>query len=467
MDVEIFVTPGLGDNTFVIVSGDEAAVIDPQRDAERFIAAADTRRARIRAVLETHVHNDYVSGAHEIRDAHGAELYLPADGGYEFAHRGSREGEEVRVGDLRIVAIDTPGHTFEHIAWLVYEGESDEPSAVFSGGSLLVGSAGRTDLLGPDHTSALTEHQYATVQRLAALPPSVQLLPTHGAGSFCVSSMPSTSRISTLGAELKSNDLVLARSLADFEDELTGELMAYPAYYAHMAPTNRRGVPVLRGTPTIPQLDAAAFTAAVEAGATVIDARERDEFAAAHIAGSLNIELNSGFGSYVGWVLTYDAPIVLILPEGNGDEHAVEAMNQLLRIGWQTPAGVLTGGIDAWTAAGGETRSYPSVDPEQMCTAMSDGTPMRVLDVRQPLEWQWGTLPESITVFVSDLPGRLDEVAAEADGTPLWAICSNGHRAAIAASLLDARGIPVVMVGAGGVGEVRQKCRARETAAAT
>ncbi len=457
MDIEVFVTPGLGDNSFLLTSGDEAVVVDPQRDAWRFLEAADSRRVRVRAVLETHVHNDYVSGAHEVRDAHGATLYLPADGGYEFDHVGSREGEELRVGDLRLVAIDTPGHTFEHIAWLVYEGDAQEPSAVFSGGSLLVGSAGRTDLLGPDHAAALTRHQYETVQRLKALPASTQLLPTHGAGSFCVSSMPSTSRTSTLGAELRANDMVLAASPVEFEAELTGELMAYPAYYAAMAPLNRAGVPVLRRTPGLPVLGVEELAVARDRGVTVVDARGRDEFAAAHIPGSLNIELNSGFGSYVGWVLPFGSPTVLVLPDRDGA--AAEAATQLLRIGWPMPEGVLDGGVEAWAGSGRETRSYATATPEELCDALSGDTPPYVLDVRQPLEWTWGTVPGSTTLFVSDLPGRESEVGTD---RPVYVLCSNGHRAAIATSLLDRTGHEPVLVGDGGVGEVLRLCRRRQ-----
>ncbi len=461
MDIEVFVTPGLGDNSFLLTSGDEAVLVDPQRDAWRFLEAAGARKARVRAVLETHVHNDYVSGAHEVREAHGATLYLPADGGYEFDHVGSREGEELRVGDLRLVAIDTPGHTFEHIAWLVYEGDAEEPAAVFSGGSLLVGSAGRTDLLGPDHTAALTKHQWETVQRLKALPASTQLLPTHGAGSFCVSSMPSTSRTSTLGAELRANDMVLATSPAEFEEELTGELMAYPAYYPYMAPLNRTGVPVLRRTPDLPLLGVADFAAVRDTGVTVVDARGRDEFAAAHLPGSLNIELNSGFGSYVGWILEFGSPVLLVLPEVEGA--AADAATQLLRIGWPMPQGVLDGGVEAWAAAGQPTRSYATAGPRELCDALSEDPAPQVLDVRQPLEWKWGTIPDSTTLFVSDLPGREAEVDPD---SPVYIICSNGHRAAIAASLLDATGHQPVLVGEGGVGEVLRMCRERRAVSA-
>jgi glyoxylase-like metal-dependent hydrolase (beta-lactamase superfamily II) len=165
MDFEIFNTPGLGDNSYLLRSGDEGVLIDPQRDAWRFLTAADRMGVRIRAVLETHVHNDYVSGAHEVRAATGAELVLPARGGYEFAHRPADEGDEVTVGDMRLVALATPGHTPEHLAWLVYGTDEPGPRALFSGGSLLVDSAGRTDLLGEAYTDELTRHQYATLSR--------------------------------------------------------------------------------------------------------------------------------------------------------------------------------------------------------------------------------------------------------------------------------------------------------------
>ncbi len=461
MDIEVFVTPGLGDNSFLLTSGDEALVVDPQRDAWRFLEAADSRRARVRAVLETHVHNDYVSGSHELRAAHGAELVLPADGGYEFDHRGAREGEEVRVGDLRVVAMATPGHTFEHLAWLVYEGDAAEPVAVFSGGSLLVGSAGRTDLAGAESTAALTRHQYESVQRLRALPASTQLLPTHGAGSFCVSAMPSTSRTSTIGAELRSNDLVLARTPEEFEDELTGELMAHPAYYAQMAPLNRAGVPVLGAVPEIPVLDVDAFAEQVEAGVVVVDARDRDSFAAAHLPGSLNIELNSGFGSYVGWMLEFGAPVLLVLPDD--PDAAIGAATQLLRIGWPVPVGVLAGGVEAWGSSGRATGSYRTADPADLCAALTGGEEAVVVDVRQPLEWQWGTLSGSTTLFIADLPSRLAELPTD---RPVWFVCSNGHRAAIAASLLAGAGGEPVLVGSGGVGEVQRLCRERQEAPA-
>jgi len=460
MDFEVFATPGLGDKSYLLRSGDEAVLVDPQRDAWRFLAAAEKLGARVRAVLETHVHNDYVSGAHEVRAATGAQLMLPARGRYEFAHRAVDEGDEVTVGDLRLVALATPGHTPEHLSWLAHQAGQPEPQMLFSGGSLLVGSAGRTDLLGPEFTEALTKDQYATLSRLAALPDAVQVLPTHGAGSFCVAAMPSTLPTSLIGVERRRNPLLLAKDLIGFTEELSGELMSYPKYYAHMAPINRSGPPVLGTLPQPPEVSAEAVAEALRAGTWVVDARDRDAYAAGHIPGSVNIELNSGFGSYVGWLLPFDAPILLVLPEPAG-ESLTEVMTQLIRIGWSNIRGHFPGGMAQWQAHGGDVSSYPVASADDLCEAHLRGEHQTVLDVRQPLEWGWGTIPDSQTIFVADLLERINEVPRT---DPVWVICSNGHRAGIAASLLDRAEISVRLVGEGGVGEWRVRCRSLRTA---
>jgi glyoxylase-like metal-dependent hydrolase (beta-lactamase superfamily II)/rhodanese-related sulfurtransferase len=449
VDVEVFVTAGLGDNSYLLTSGDEAAVIDPQRDAWRFLQAARAQGAVIRAVLETHVHNDYVSGAHEIRAATGAQIIAPAKGRYEFPHRPADEGDEVMIGDLQVAAMATPGHTYEHISWLA--SEAGAPAAVFTGGSLLVGSAGRPDLLGDRHTAELTHAQYATLQRLAALPGAVRVLPTHGAGSFCVAAMPTTQRTSTIAAEKQDNPLLTASDRAEFTTELCSELMAYPAYYAHMAPINRAGPPVLGGLPAVSALTVPEVRAQAGAGAVIVDTRDRDEFAAGHIPGSVNIELNAGFGSYAGWMLPFDAPMILVLP-GPAEAALAEAVTQLLRIGWSQVRGYLDGGIAAWP---GGLRSYPTATAAELCDAAARGDDPLILDVRQELEWAWGTIPGSRTLFLADLPRQLGTIPRD---HTTWVICSNGHRASIAASLLDAAGVPVRLIDADGVTGYRRHC---------
>lgn len=449
MDVETFVTLGLGDNSFIVASGGEAVLIDPQRDAWRFLAAAERRGWRIRHVLETHVHNDYVSGALEARAVTGAEIVVHGGAGpYGFPHRAIEPGADVRLGDLRLVARAAPGHTFEHLAWEAHVPGRAQPTAVFTGGSLLVGSAGRSDLLGEDLAEELARLQYRTVHDLAKLPADTRVMPTHGAGSFCVSNAPSAERVSTIGTELATNVALLADDEDAFVRQQLASLGRYPAYYPRMAPINRAGPPILGRLPSLPALspsDAAAFIAR---GAWVIDGRDRTEFAAGHVPGSINIELDDAFGTYVGWIVPFGAPLVLVLPVPL-DESANYATAQLVRIGWDVPAGHIAGGIEAWLASGRPTRSYPVAAMRELFERrVRLGEDLRILDVRQPAEWRDdGAIPDSLQMFVADVPTRIGELPRDAE---LWVVCTTGHRAAIAASLLDRADTPVRLVARGG-----------------
>lgn len=460
--LELFVTRGLGDTSYLLESGGEAVLVDPQRDAWRFLAAAEARGVRVVRVLETHVHNDYLSGALEVRAATGAEIVAPARGGYEFEHRSADEGDSLELGAYRLTAMATPGHTPEHLTWLVHEigGTGDDPDpdpvAAFTGGSLLVGSVGRTDLLGPALADALTRDQQRTLQRLGALPGGVRILPTHGAGSFCSAGPVAKGRETTIAAERTGNP-TFARMNDDptaFRDRLVGSLGRVPAYYAHMAPLNREGPRVLGGYREPAALDPESFAAKATAipGATIVDGRGRAAFAAAHLPGSLNIELDDSFASYVGWLVPFGGPLLLVLPEPAA-ESSREATTQLLRIGYERVLGTLAGGIGAWQDAGRPVSSYETTTIDQvnaeLAAAAGDGAPApTILDVRQPIEWRDdGAIPGAQRIFVADLPARLAEVPA---GSAVTVLCKSGARAAIAASLLDAAGRDVRLVARGG-----------------
>ncbi|HEX8024819.1 MAG TPA: MBL fold metallo-hydrolase, partial [Candidatus Limnocylindrales bacterium] len=444
MDLELFVTRGLGDSSYLLASGREAVLVDPQRDAWRFIAAAEAKGWRIVRVLETHVHNDYLSGAIETHEATGAVITAPARGRYEFDHVGADEGDRFELGEYTITAMATPGHTPEHLSWLVAEAGAAAgpdgtvaPVAAFTGGSLLVGSVGRTDLLGPALAPAMTLDQQRTLQRLAALPDDVRILPTHGAGSFCSAGPVAASRTTTIGDERLGNATFAGIDLDvdTFRDRLLGGLGLVPAYYAHMAALNRAGPRVLRGYRPPPALDPAGVVRAQAAagGATIVDTRRRDLFAAGHIEGSLNIELNDTFAAYVGWLLPFAAPLVLVLGEPV-EASLEEATTQLLRIGYERVLGHLEGGVEAWRAAGHELSSYPITTME----SVNAGREPVLLDVRQPNEWRdEGVVPGSRHIFVADLPRRLGELPA---GEPVTVFCRTGHRAAMAASILDGTG---------------------------
>src|SRR5215207_6366491 len=309
MELDVLITEGLGDASYVLTWGDEAAVVDPQRDVERFVDAADARGAVIRRIVETHVHNDYVSGALELRAATGAEIWGPAEAGYSFGYRPVENGTEIPFGDASLLGVATPGHTPEHLAYLLHDGA--EPIALFSGGSLMVGGAGRTDLLGPESTDELTRLQFRSMRRLADLPDEVRVLPTHGAGSFCAVGSQGEQQTSTIGEERATNlSLTETDEEAFVRRQLTG-LMAFPDYFADMAPINRAGPPVLGAPPRPRAMTADQVADALVAGARLVDVRDGSAFARRHVAGSLSVPLEPSFASYVGWLLPFATPVVL------------------------------------------------------------------------------------------------------------------------------------------------------------
>ena len=453
MHLESFLTRGLGDTSYLLASNDESLIVDPQRDIGPILAAARARGVRVTRVVETHVHNDYVSGALELRAVTGAPIAGPARAGYAFPLEPLAEGDELTLGALRIVAAETPGHTAEHLSYLVYEGDAEEPTAVFAGGSLIVGSAGRTDLLGPDATLELTRAQHRSLNRLSALPDRTLLLPTHGAGSFCSSSPPGEERTSTIGRERASNPALADSKMGEaafLERRLTG-LLAYPSYYSYIAPINRAGPRVYGDVPVPPGLTASRLRERIDAGVWVVDGRDRRRFAAGHIRGSLAIELDDSFASYVGWIVPFGAPIVLVLPEDRPEhEAATEAATQLFRIGYEAIDGYLQGGVDAWVETGWSLGSYPVASIDEL-TAAVQGQRARVLDVRQQTEWDAGHLKGSTHVFVGDVQDHIEEIPRDLE---VWTVCATGHRAAMAASLLDRAEIPVRLVTPGGVPDV-------------
>jgi glyoxylase-like metal-dependent hydrolase (beta-lactamase superfamily II)/rhodanese-related sulfurtransferase len=449
--IDAFVSEGLGDSTYLLTSKDEAAVIDPQRDVQRVLTRAAELNARVTAVVETHVHNDYVSGALELRDRTGAGLILPAGGGYAFDHEPAGDGERIRIGGAELVAMSTPGHTPEHLAWIARVGEA--PLAVFTGGSLMIGGAGRTDLLGPARTLELTRAQFRSLSRLRELPDEVQVLPTHGAGSFCGSSGPDGPRTSTVGAERVTNDALRERDAGRFVAARLTRLLEYPAYYRHMARVNRAGPPLMAELIPPEAFGPAELERAVAAGAYLVDGRPRHDFARAHIMGALNVELDEQFASYVGWLVPWNAPLALVLPDPQQDA-LVEALGQVRAIGFDSVIGHLAGGVAAWEAEGREVASYPTATIDELCVALHEGA-AQVLDVRQPNEWADGIIPGSRTIFVADLPDRMEDVSG--DGRT-WITCRTGHRSAIAASLLDGAGHDVALVTPDGVPNVLERC---------
>jgi glyoxylase-like metal-dependent hydrolase (beta-lactamase superfamily II)/rhodanese-related sulfurtransferase len=446
--VEPYFTPGLGDASYVVASGGDALVVDPQRDVGRFLDDALAEGLHVRYVVETHVHNDYVSGSAEVRARTGATIVGPAEAGFGFEHRAIDEGDDLRLGDLRLVALRTPGHTPEHLSYALHEGDRNEPTAVFTGGSLIVGNAGRTDLLGEERANELTRAQFRSLRRLSALPDATLVLPTHGAGSFCTAGEGVDERTSTIGRERDRNPALAAPDEDSFVRQQLSGLQAFPRYYSRMAPINRSGPPVVGNVPQPPPLTVEDVETEMTRGAALVDGRSGAAFAARHVPGSVNVPLDDLFASYVGWVLPFDAAIALLLPEPVG-ERLAEAAAQLFRIGRERVLGYLRGGVSAWIDAGRETRRYPTVSADDLASELRAGADAGgILDVRQLPEWEAGHVEGSLHLFIGDLPPRIGELPRDRD---LTVACATGHRSSIGASLLQREGFAVRLVTPGGI----------------
>ncbi|MFB7174935.1 rhodanese-like domain-containing protein [Streptomyces sp. NPDC056254] len=443
--IEVIATPSLGDTSYLLASGDEAALVDPQRDSWELMASCAAKGVRIRYVLETHVHNDYVSGALEVRAATGATVAGPARAPYAFDHLPLAEDDEIRVGDVTVRAVETPGHTAEHTSYLVFDADARAPSAVFTGGSLLVGNAGRTDLSGGGRTEELARAQYRTLRRLALLPDGTRVLPTHGAGSSCAAGPVSGERTSTVGAERRTNPVLTAQDEEEFVRGRMSGLPPYPAYYPHMGSLNGAGPRVLGGPPVARPLTPTMVEGLLGGGAQIVDGRDRAAFAAGHLPDSICDELDDRFASLVGEVVPFGTRLVLVLPEP-AEEAAHEAIAQLLRIGYDDIAGYLAGGTDAWAAAGRPLRTFRTADAAALAGHV-DGR--RLLDVRP--DRPEGGIPGSLAVPLAELPRRIGELPRDRE---IVVVCGSGRRAAVAAGLIDRAGIPVTAVISGGALEL-------------
>jgi glyoxylase-like metal-dependent hydrolase (beta-lactamase superfamily II)/rhodanese-related sulfurtransferase len=437
MQLEIISTEELGDRSYVVHDGAVAVVIDPQRDLDRVTTLLDRLGLTPSLVLESHIHNDYVTGGYELARRSDARYGVNADDDVSFQRLAIRDGDELDAGTLRVRVVATPGHTDTHLAFVVTDtAHADQAPAVFTGGSLLYGSVGRTDLVDPARTEELTRAQYHSAHRLAeTLPDEAPIYPTHGFGSFCSTGSAAGGSGSTIGIERTRNDALTAVDEQSFVDKLIANLGAYPAYYAHMAPLNRQG-PEAPDTSAPSLVDATELAKRIAAGEWVIDLRDRVAYAADHLAGTISIVLGTQFATYVGWLAPWDTPITLI---GETPQHVSDAQRQLIRIGVDRLAGAATGTLDELTAANQERRDYPR---ETFTGVTTIGSGDVVLDVRRDDERANGFIPGSAHLPLHSLLSRLDELP---EGR-LWVHCASGFRASIAASLLDRAGRDVVYI---------------------
>ena len=421
VDLVPLVDEGLGNSAYLVDLGDgRALVVDVSLDLRAVWEAARSRGLRLAFAADTHLHADFLSGARQLAATEDTRVLASAAGHREFTHTGLRDGDEIDLGGLRLRAMTTPGHTHEHLSFLLLDGEA--PVGVFTGGSLLVGAAARTDLVAPEQTETLARQQFASLHRLAALPDDVAVWPTHGAGSFC-SAPPGAERTSTIGHEKATNPLLRHENEDDFVAALLGSLGSYPPYFLRLGEINRRGPAVLDAAPGMAPLDVTAVRALLADGAQLVDVRPVADFAAAHVPGSLSIPLRPVFASWLGWLAPHDTPLVIVR---NSDQDPAEIAWQAAKIGYPNLAGEL--GLDAWIAEGQPTTSIRLVGPGQVDD--------HVLDIRQAPEFAAGHLPGAVHVELGDLADHPDT----APRGPLVVMCGHGERAMGAASLLGRAG---------------------------
>ncbi|MDP8930090.1 MAG: rhodanese-like domain-containing protein [Actinomycetota bacterium] len=440
MDVHRLADPGLGNSAWLVDLGDGSAlVVDPSRDLRNVLEETGKRGLRIRWVAETHLHADFVSGARELVSLFpDATFFAPAQAELDHPHEPVAEGVEVDLGGLTLRPVATPGHTPEHLAYLLLDG--DRPQALFSGGTLIVDGVARPDLLSPELTEPLARDAWRSItERLLTLPEDLDVYPTHGGGSFCSAGSPDRA-VTTIGEQRAANPLLQAGDEDAFVQRLLQGLGSFPPYFLKLPEVNRGGPRRYgRQTPTLPRLDPDEVERRVAAGARVIDVRPIGEYAAGHVPGSLSIELRGQFATWLGWLVEdLTAPLVFIVGETQDRDDLVR---QCLKIGYENLAGELAGGVEAWRATGREIAA----------TQLTDTPPIdrTVVDVRQRSEWETGHIPDAVHVELGDVTSAADKLPNDR----LITHCVHGQRSTTAASILEQAGRPDVAVFTGGPDE--------------
>ena len=435
-----FIVEGLGHLSTLLVDDATglAAVVDPRRDVDVYLDAARAADVRISHVVETHLHNDYVSGARDLAALTGATHVIGAGAELAHEHRPVRHGDEIGVGGLRLTVLDTPGHTPEHVTYAVADPtRADEPVLLFTGGSLLVGAVGRTDLLGAELAVEYAHDQFRSLHEVILRhEDSVAVHPTHGAGSLCSTGI-GTTPWSSVGYERRNNPMLQPRDADSFARALLDGQPAFPRYFARMRPLNQAGPRLLGARVPEPRPMAVDEARAALAGdALLVDLRTPAEHTAGHVPGSVSIPAGTSFGTWLGWVVDEDRPLVLLL--GDPAEWD-DAVRQMLRIGHERAVGHVRGGFRAWADEGAPIEAGGSLTLDGLQRRLAAGRPAAplVIDVRQPAEYEDGHVPGAVHIGAGDLPDRLVDLPRD---RPIVTMCASGYRSSVAASLLRRAG---------------------------
>lgn len=446
MYLEQFFVEGLGHASYLMSSDEtkEALVIDPRRDVQGYVDAAQRAGVKIRYVLETHNHNDFLSGARQLAQMVGAQHVASAAAGLHYPYHPVSEGDELRLGELQIKVFATPGHTPEHVTYVVIDtSRADVPVLAFTGGDLLVGTVGRPDLLGPELGKKLAPQLYDSLHdKILTLEDYVEVLPTHGAGSLCGRGIAGK-RTSTIGYERRFNPALQKKTKQEFVDYVLSGNPGIPTYYRRMRPTNQRGPGPWHPQEPVPlSPDEVAHFAGH--GALVLDTRSGIAFGGGHIPGALNVELGPMFATWVGWLAPDDVPIILVLDR---DDLWLDVVTRLARIGYERVVGYLQFGMNSWIEEAHPVAQVPQWTVDELKRRLAQDQ-VAVLDVRMDSEWEAGHIAGATLIMLADVTGHLDALDRSRD---LAVVCGTGYRSSIATSLLRQHGFTRVVNVVGGM----------------
>ena len=433
--------------SYMIGSDGEAAVVDPRRDVDIYVEEARARGLEIRHIIETHLHADFVSGHHELAHRTGAKIYFGAKAGAKFEHVPVREGDEIRMGDVVLRFLETPGHTPESVSILVVDrAVSEVPKAVLTGDTLFIGDVGRPDLLGSKMSAQeLAGMLYDSLHgKLLALPDSVEVYPAHGAGSLCGRNISSETS-STIGQQRQFNYALRPMPKEEFVRMMTTDLPEAPDYFARDVAINRDGASELAELPDPAALGARDVEALQKKGAIVLDMRPAAQYGAGHVAGSLHIGLSGQFASWAGALISPKAPILLVAED---EEQVREARMRLARVGIENVAGYLAGGLLEWHRAGLPLATTEQIGVEELDARIREGRAGRVVDVRRPGEWQAGHIAGAVNVPLNTLEQHAAELPKE---EPVAVMCAGGFRSSIGTSILELQGFTKITNVVGGM----------------
>jgi glyoxylase-like metal-dependent hydrolase (beta-lactamase superfamily II) len=423
--------------SYLIGSEGEGAVVDPQRDVEHYLEEAEKQNLKIKYVIETHLHADFVSGHRELAARTGAEIVFGAKANATFPHLAVTDGDELKVGKIVLKVLETPGHTPESISITVTDLEtSNEPQKVLTGDTLFIGDVGRPDLVGSKGFTPQTmaEMLYNSLhEKLLKLPDNVEVYPAHGAGSLCGRNL-SKETSSTIGEQKKFNYALKVMDKNDFVKMMTTDLPEVPAYFPKDAEINRGGAKALKELAQPLAMTPEEVNKYSQQGYLILDVRPASAFGDGHIPGSINIALSGQFASWAGTLISLNTPIILVAEDL---DKVTEAVTRLARIGIETVKGYLEGQLSTWDKSQLDITKIVQLSVSDLYSQLEEKTDLQLVDVRRPAEYKTGHTPKALNIQLANLEKELSKLKAE---KPTAIICASGYRSSIAASILARQG---------------------------